>query len=136
MEGIRHSTLKSGTSVLETERKFPIGKSSPRTNESGFVLILRNNIDLIISGETIHQREDFTSSAIIDNLIDEGGRKVVFRTSFVNIPIINTYVDCALFLVNQDKIGNPVSEGHWVNKAGFEKFLDFKLNNSLFTWVN
>jgi hypothetical protein len=100
------------------------------------VLILGNNIDLIIPGETIHQREDFTSSVIVDNLIDEGGRKVVFRTSFVNIPIINAYVDCALFLIDQDKIGNPVSEGHHVNKANNENFLDFKLNRSCFSWVS
>ena len=91
---------------------------------------------MIIPGETIHQREDFTSGAIIDNLIDEGGRKVVFGTSFVNIPIINTYTNGALFLVDRDKIGNPVSEGHRVNKAGFEKFLDFELDSSRFTWVN
>jgi hypothetical protein len=95
------------------------------------MLILRNNIDFIISEETIHKREYFTSDAIIENLIDEGGRKVVFGTSFVNIPIINAYVDCALFLVDRDKIGNPVSEGHRVNKAGFEKFFDFKFNSGL-----
>jgi hypothetical protein len=100
------------------------------------VLILENNIDLILSRETIHQREYFTSGTIIDNLVNEGGRKVVFRTCFVNIPIINTQADCALFLVDRDKIGNPVSESHWVNKAGFENFLDFKLDSGHFTWVN
>ena len=100
------------------------------------MLILGNNVDLIIPEETIHQREDFTSGAIVDNLVDEGGRKVVFWTSFVNIHIINAYTHCALFLVDQDKIGNPVSEGHRVNKVGFKKFLDFELDSSPFTWVN
>jgi hypothetical protein len=100
------------------------------------VLVFRNNIDFIISGETIHQKEDFTFGTIIDNLVDEGGRKVVFRTCFINIPIINAHVDGALFLVNRDKIGNLVSEIHRVNKAGFEKFLDFKLDSGRFTWVN
>jgi hypothetical protein len=136
MEGIRHSALKSGANVLETKREFPIGESAPRTNKSRLMLILGNNIDLIISIETIHQREDFTSGAIVDNLIDQGVRKVVLRTSFVDIPIINAYTDCALFLINWDKIGNLVSEGHRVNKAGFEKFLDFKLDSSRFMWVN
>ena len=100
------------------------------------MLILENNIDLIISGKTIHQREDFSSITIVDILVDKGGRKVVFRTRFVNIPIINAHVDCALFLVDWDKIGNPVSERHQVNKAGFEKFLDFKLDSGRFTWVD
>jgi hypothetical protein len=100
------------------------------------VLVHWNDIDLIISGENIHQREDFTSGTIVDDLVDERGRKVVFRTCFVNIPIINAHMDCALFLVNQDNIGNPVSESHWVNKVGFEKFHDFKLDSGRFTWVD
>jgi hypothetical protein len=136
MESIRHSALKSCANVLETEREFPIGKSTPRTNKSSLMLILGNNVDLIIPGETIHEREDFTFGTIIDNLIDKGGRKVVFGTSFVDIPIINTYMNGALFLINWDKIGNPVYESHQINKAGVEKFLDFELDSSRFTWVN
>jgi hypothetical protein len=136
MEGIRDSALKSCASVLETERKFLIGKSTPRTNKSSFMLILGNNVDLIIPEETIHEREDFTSGEIIDNLIDEGGKKVVFGTSFVDIPIINGYTNSTLFLVDWDKIGNLVSEGHRVNKDSFDNFLDFKLDSSHFTWVN
>jgi hypothetical protein len=99
-------------------------------------LVLGNNIDLIISRETIHQREDFTFGTIVDDLVDEGGRKVVFRTSFVNIPIINTHADCALLLVDWDEIENPISESHRVNKARFEKFLDFNLDSGRFTWVD
>jgi hypothetical protein len=73
------------------------------------VLVCGYDIDLIISGETIHQREYFTSGTIVDDLVNEGGRKVVFRTSFINVPIINAHTDRTLFLVNQNKIGNPVS---------------------------
>ena len=102
-------------------------KIVPRTNKSSLMLILGNNVDLIILGETIHERENFTSGAVIDNLIDERGRKVVFWTSFVDIPIINTYMNGALFLVTWDKIGNPVYESHQINKVGFKKFLDFEL---------
>jgi hypothetical protein len=98
MESIRHSVLKSDASVLETGREFLIGKSAPTTNKISLMLILRNNVDLIIPRETIHQREDFTSGVIVDNMIDEGGRKVVFGTRFVDIPIINAYTNCALFI--------------------------------------
>jgi hypothetical protein len=83
------------------------------------MLILGNYVDLIISGETIHEREDFTSDAVIDNLIDEGGRKVVLWKIFVDIPIVNAYMNRTLFLVNRDKIGNPVCESHRINKDGF-----------------
>jgi hypothetical protein len=99
-------------------------------------LVCGNDLDLIISRETIHEREDFTSGTIVDDLDDEGGRKVVFSTCFLNIPIINAHADCALFLVDQDKIRNPVSESHRVNKVGFEKFLESKLDGGFFTWVD
>ena len=60
------------------------------------MLVCRYNIDLIISEETIHQREYFTSSTIVDDLVNEGGRKFVFRTSFINVSIINADVDFLL----------------------------------------
>jgi hypothetical protein len=113
-----------------------IRKSAPRANKRGFVLVRENDIDLIISEETIHQREDFTIDVIVDDLVNEGGRKDVFRTRFFNVPIINTHVDCALFLVDWEKIRNPVSESHQVNKSVFEKFLEFKLDSGHFTWVD
>jgi hypothetical protein len=73
------------------------------------VLVGGYNIDLIISRETIHQREYFTPGTIIDDLVNEGAGEVVFKTRFVNIPIINAHADLILFLVKQNKIGNPVS---------------------------
>ena len=73
---IRHSMLKCCARVLKTEGKFPIGKSTPRTNKSGFMLVLGSDVNLIIAGETIHERENFASDTIIDNLINEGGRKL------------------------------------------------------------
>src|ERR1700722_16654553 len=88
VESVGHSSLERSTSVLQTERKFPVGKSTPRTNESSFVLVLRSDVDLIIAGKSIHKRKDFAAGTVIDNLIDERGRKIVLGTSFVNIPII------------------------------------------------
>jgi hypothetical protein len=41
MKRIRHDTLKIRTMVLQTKINFPIGKGTPRENESSFVLILR-----------------------------------------------------------------------------------------------
>ena len=49
MKSIGHRTLKSGSSVLQAEREIFVRESTPRTDECGLVLILRCNIDLIIS---------------------------------------------------------------------------------------
>ena len=55
METIIHGPLKSGAGVFEAERHDPVSKSSPRTNERGFELIGRTDINLVVSGETIHK---------------------------------------------------------------------------------
>ena len=49
MKRVGHRTLKSGSSVLQAERELFIRESTPRKDECGLVLILRCNIDLIIS---------------------------------------------------------------------------------------
>jgi hypothetical protein len=39
VKGIRHSSLKSCTIILETEKEFTVREGTPRTNKGGFVLI-------------------------------------------------------------------------------------------------
>jgi hypothetical protein len=99
------------------------------------MLIRRKNIDLIIARETIHQGEYFTPATVINNLVNEIGWIIFFGTSFVYIPIIYTNMNRALFFVNQNKIGHPISQSHRIDKAGFRKFFNFDLNSNNFTWV-
>jgi hypothetical protein len=100
------------------------------------MLVLGSDVNLIIAGETIHEREDFTSGTVINNLVDERGWKVVFWTGFVNIPIINTYTNTATFLIDRNRVGNPFCQSHGINKAGFEKFFNLKFDScSLYVGV-
>jgi hypothetical protein len=89
VKGVRHSTLERRTRVLQTEGEFSVGKSTPRTNKSHFMLVLRSDIDLIIAGKSIHEGKDLTAGKVIDDLVNERGWKIVLWTSFVDIPIIN-----------------------------------------------
>ena len=78
----------------------------------------------------------FTSSAIIDNLVNKGCRVVVLRTSLVKNPIINTNPDGPLFLCNRNKIGNPFSQWDWINETSIQQFLYFCLDSRNFLWMN
>ena len=84
-----------------------ISEGSPWTNECHFVLALGQYVDLIVTGETIHEREYFATGAIIDNLIDKGSWIVVFGTRFVQIPIVDTHPDGSLFLCNGHDVRDP-----------------------------
>ena len=86
-----------------------MSEGSPRTNECRFVLVVGQYVDLVVTGETVHKREDFTTGTIIDNLIDEGSWIVVLWTCFVQIPIIDTHSNGSLFFRNGYDVGYPFS---------------------------
>ena len=62
-----------------------------------------------IVGKSIHERKHFTSSTIVNNLVDKGSRIVVFWTSKIYIPIIDANSDGSLFFHNRNDVGNPLS---------------------------
>ena len=51
MENQGHRPLKSSSDVFKAERHFSIRKCSPRTNKSSLMLVLKFNLNLIISGK-------------------------------------------------------------------------------------
>ena len=104
MKRKRHGPLECGCSVLETKRHFAIGEGTPRTNECRFVLVLRFDLDLVIARETIHERKGFTTSALINDLVDEWGWIIIFRTCLIQITEIGTDMDRALFFIDWNGI--------------------------------
>jgi hypothetical protein len=133
---IRHSTLKRSTCVLKTKGKFSIGESTPRTNKRSFMLVLRSDINLIIAGESIHERKDFNVDTVIDDLVNKRGRKVILWTGFVNIQIMNTNTYTTTFLINRYRVGNPFCQSYGINKTGFEKFFNFEFDSCRFPWMD
>jgi hypothetical protein len=71
------------------------------------VLIGRQDLNLVISRKSTHEREDYAPRAIIDDLVDEGHRVVVLGIGFVEVSIVNANTDGPLFLSNQNKVGDP-----------------------------
>jgi hypothetical protein len=65
------------------------------------------DLDLIVSGEPIHEGQGLMASTIIDNLVDERGWEVVFGTSMVEIMKVSADANSALFFVNRDGVGDP-----------------------------
>jgi hypothetical protein len=66
-----HGMLKGFSDIFMAERHIPVCKSSPRKNKCRLVLILRFNLNLIISLKSFHERKYFSSHTLIENLIDE-----------------------------------------------------------------
>ena len=113
MKSVVHSPLKICSNILQTEWEFPIRKSAPRTDESSFMLVAFFNCNLVIAQESIHEGKRFASGTIVKNLIYEWRRIIVFGTSGVQIAIVNTNLDGALFFID----GNGL-ETHFVKGTG------------------
>ena len=50
MKFVRDGLLESGPNIFKDKWKLPVSKGTPRTNEIIFVLIQRENVNLIIVG--------------------------------------------------------------------------------------
>jgi hypothetical protein len=72
-----------------------------------FVLIGWVNLNLVIARESVHEGESLVANTIIDDLIDEGHREVVFGTCVIEIAKIGENADRSLFFVDGYRVGNP-----------------------------
>jgi hypothetical protein len=64
-------------------------------------------LNLVIARESVHEGEGLVAGAVVDDLIDEGRREVVFGTCIVKIAKVCADADSALFLVDGYRVGNP-----------------------------
>jgi hypothetical protein len=58
------------------------------------------DLDLIVPEELFHEGEDIMINTFINHLVDEGGRKFIFGTSFVEIMEVSANIDGALLFIN------------------------------------
>ena len=83
MKAIGHGPLKCGARIFKAERHDAIGKCAPWGSKSSFVLVFLADLDLIVSGKTVHEREDFMPCTCINELVYKWRRKIVFGTRAV-----------------------------------------------------
>jgi hypothetical protein len=107
MENISHGSLECRTDVLESKRHDTICKSTPWGGKCGFILICWVDLYLIVARESIHEGQGLMAGTVIDNLVDERCREVVFGTSMIEIVKVSADVNGALFFVNRDGVGDP-----------------------------
>src|ERR1051325_2905279 len=91
MEQCHHGTLISGACVLQSERHNLIIESAPLCNESSLLHVFGGHFDLIVTGETIHEGENFMLSGVINQNINMWKWKIVFWTCSIQISIVYTH---------------------------------------------
>ena len=94
------------------------------------------DLDLVISGKSIHEGKGFMSGACIDNLIDEGCWEVVFGTCPIEVVEVCANMNGTLFFVHGNRIRNPSSVGNGVDEAGCVQLLYLSFHRGHFGRVN
>lgn len=63
--------LKSGRGIKKSKRADPIIEGTPRTSECSFILVLSDDLDLIVTIESIEEREEILPYKTIQYFINE-----------------------------------------------------------------
>lgn len=71
------------------------------------MLVLGLDMNLVIAGESIHKGKGLAFSIVVDDLINERCRVIMFLTSFIQFMKIGTHSNCSLLLVYWNEIGYP-----------------------------
>src|ERR1043165_3242866 len=108
MKQCYHSTLISGACILQSEWHDLVAESTPLCNKSSLLHVFGSHFDLIATGETIHEGENFVLSSVINQNINVRKWKIVFRTRFVQISIVHTHSYLAILLRYGYSITTPL----------------------------
>ena len=92
------------------------------------MLIGWDYLNLIIARKSIHEWEDDTSSAVIDDLINVRCGEIVLWTSSIQIPKIDTNPNGTLFFVDRDIARHPFIQRYEVDKTSLKNFFNLFLN--------
>src|ERR1044072_9649738 len=103
-----HGTLICGASVLQSERHDLVAECAPLCNKSSLFHVFRSHFDLIVTGETIHEGENFMLSGVVNQNINMREWEIIFRTRFVQISIIHTHSYLTILLRYGHHICNPL----------------------------
>ena len=107
METICHGVLEGGSSIFEAKGHDSVGESVPRGCECHFVMVFFSDLDLVVSGKTLHEGEGLMSDACIDDLVYEQCGEVVFGTCPIEIVKVCANANGTLFFIYRNRIRNP-----------------------------
>ena len=124
-----HGLLKSGSIIFKAKRHDSICKCAPGGCESSLVSVFFLDLNLVISGETVHEQKDLMSSVGVNDLVNEWSREVVFGTCQIQVMKISTNMDGTLFFIHGRRIRNPSGIHDGVYETCFMQFLDFDFDN-------
>ena len=70
-KAVCHGTLEGGSSIFQAKGHDLVGECAPWGCEFRFVMVFFLDLDLVVSGKTIHEGKGLMYGACVDDLVDE-----------------------------------------------------------------
>ena len=90
--------LISCVDVFQPKRHNLVAEGAPLCDEDGFLHIFRFHLDLIITRETIHEREYLMLSGVVDQNINVRKWEIIFGACPVQILVVYAHMHLSIFL--------------------------------------
>ena len=100
------------------------------------MLILRLNLNLIISRKAVHKGEQLATCTLLQNMVYKWCGEVVLRIGTIQIAEISAYADRFLLPIHWNGVGNPLYQGNGIDETGFQQLLYLYLNGGCFPRIH
>ena len=107
-EDCAHGTLICGSDILQSKGHHSVAVHSQWRSEGCVLLVFWIHLDLIVSGESVHERHPLEPTRIINHDIRDWEREFIFGTGCIEITKINASASLPILLWNGDDVGNLV----------------------------
>ena len=104
VKGIGHGSLICSSDVFKAEGNFSVCESTTRKNKCSLMLILRFDLNLVITEKSVDEGKNLTPDASIQDLIYEWCGEVVFQTCTIQVSKISAHADRSLLLIHRNGI--------------------------------
>ena len=103
-----HDALVCCTCILQAKKHHGVAVHSKWRSERYMLLIFWIHLDLIIFGEVVHKGHPLETAHIVNYDIPDRERKLVFRTSGVQIAEVYTNSDLSILVREENNVDNPI----------------------------
>ena len=97
-----------GSGILEAEWHGDITEAPEWGDESCFDLVGSKQMDLMVPGISVQERQSLTSRSRVDYLVDAGKRKMIFRAGPIDMLKIDAHAKQIVLFGDHDDIGEPL----------------------------
>ena len=115
VKSIQHGPLEYNGNIFKTKMHFPVCECTSWENKLHFMIVIKRELDFIITIKSNHNRKCFTPSTWMNNLNEKRCGTLSLRKKLFKLRI-SIHIDNCFHFVSGNKIINPFSQKNQIDK--------------------